>query len=151
MAPPAGVADQHIHSHFFSTFYLFYRFIRYFFFLISLYSNSCVCVQAREDIILLLRSDRAAPETLEAQYGSSVPTRVLQALQRDGGLLGCSSRGGGRRHRQQQQQDVYEKPMAEVKLHPAAVCSTVKPRRRRSQAEEPPGRPGGSAYMHLCT
>lgn len=109
-----------------------------------------MCVQAREDIILLLRSDRAAPETLEAQYGSSVPTRVLQALQRDGGLLGCSGPGGGRRRRQQQQQqDVYEKPMAEVKLRPAAVCSTVKPRRRRSQSEEPPGGPGGSAYMHI--
>lgn len=112
-----------------------------------------MCVQAREDIILLLRSDRAAPETLEAQYGSSVPTRVLQALQRDGGLLGCSGGGGGggggRRQRQLQQQDVYEKPMAEVKLHTAAVCSTVKPRRRRSQSEEPLGGPGGSAYMHM--
>lgn len=77
-----------------------------------------MCVQAREDVILLLRLGRAGPENLEAKYGSSVPPKVLQALQRDGGLL-CNH-GGGRRHRQQQQ-DVYEKPMAEVKLHPVAV------------------------------
>lgn len=61
--------------------------------------------QAREDIIGLLKSDRTGPETLEAQYSSSVPTKPLQALQRDGQLgLGSGSTD-----------DVYEKPMAEVR------------------------------------
>lgn len=61
--------------------------------------------QAREDIISLLRSDRTRPETLEAHYGSSVPTKPLQALQRDG-LLTLSSSSTA---------DVYETPMAEVR------------------------------------
>lgn len=60
--------------------------------------------QAREDIILLLKSDRTRPETLEAHYGSSAPARALQALQRDGLLLSNTN----------SKQDVYEKPMVEV-------------------------------------
>ncbi|XP_075940571.1 filamin-A-interacting protein 1 [Anarhichas minor] len=62
-------------------------------------------VQAREDIIGLLKSDRTGPETLEAQYASAVPTKPLQALQRDGlfTLKNCNSTD-----------DVYEKPMAEL-------------------------------------
>ncbi|XP_059211696.1 filamin-A-interacting protein 1 [Centropristis striata] len=61
-------------------------------------------VQAREDIISLLKTDRTRPETLEAHYGSAVPTKPLQALQRDN-LLAVSSSSS---------QDVYEKPMAEL-------------------------------------
>ncbi|XP_070843207.1 filamin-A-interacting protein 1 isoform X1 [Chaetodon trifascialis] len=61
-------------------------------------------VQAREDIIGMLKSDKTRPETLEAHYGSSVPTKPLQALQRDG-LLTLSSNST---------EDVYEKPMAEL-------------------------------------
>nr|XP_046229479.1 filamin-A-interacting protein 1 isoform X2 [Scatophagus argus] len=61
-------------------------------------------VQAREDIINLLKSDRTRPETLEAHYGSSVPSKPLQALQRDGLLGRCDSTA----------EDVYEKPMAEL-------------------------------------
>ncbi|XP_042359066.1 filamin-A-interacting protein 1 isoform X2 [Plectropomus leopardus] len=61
-------------------------------------------VQAREDIIGLLKSDRTKPETLEAHYASAVPTKPLQALQRDG-LLSLSNNST---------EDVYEKPMAEL-------------------------------------
>ncbi|XP_069371509.1 filamin-A-interacting protein 1 isoform X2 [Paralichthys olivaceus] len=61
-------------------------------------------VQAREDMIGLLKSDRTRPETLEAHYGSANPSKPLQALQRDG-LLGHGHRGT---------EDVYEKPMAEL-------------------------------------
>ncbi|XP_040017176.2 filamin-A-interacting protein 1-like isoform X2 [Gasterosteus aculeatus] len=61
-------------------------------------------VQAREDIIGLLKSDRTGPEALEARYASAAPTKPLQALQRDG-LLGPKNRSTS---------DVYEKPMAEL-------------------------------------
>ncbi|XP_033504727.2 filamin-A-interacting protein 1 isoform X1 [Epinephelus lanceolatus] len=61
-------------------------------------------VQAREDIIGLLKSDRTRPESLEAHYASAVPTKPLQALQRDG-LLTLSNNST---------EDVYEKPMAEL-------------------------------------
>ncbi|XP_037606140.1 filamin-A-interacting protein 1 isoform X2 [Sebastes umbrosus] len=61
-------------------------------------------VQAREDIIGLLKSDRTKPETLEAHYASAFPTKPLQALQRDGQLT----------LRHNSTDDVYEKPMAEL-------------------------------------
>ncbi|XP_042082176.1 filamin-A-interacting protein 1 isoform X2 [Haplochromis burtoni] len=61
-------------------------------------------VQAREDIIGLLKSERTRPETLEAHYGSAVPTKPLQALQRDALLT----------HSGSSTDDVYEKPMAEL-------------------------------------
>ncbi|XP_040920350.1 filamin-A-interacting protein 1 isoform X2 [Toxotes jaculatrix] len=60
-------------------------------------------VQAREDIIGLLKSERTRPETLEAHYGSAVPAKPLQALQRDALLTHSNSTD-----------DVYEKPMAEL-------------------------------------
>ncbi|XP_023808800.1 filamin-A-interacting protein 1 isoform X1 [Oryzias latipes] len=60
-------------------------------------------VQAREDIIGLLETERTRPETLEAHYGFAVPTKPLQALQRDAQLFQGSSA-----------EDVYEKPMAEL-------------------------------------
>ncbi|XP_036942941.1 filamin-A-interacting protein 1 isoform X2 [Acanthopagrus latus] len=61
-------------------------------------------VQAREDIISLLKSDKTRPETLEAHYGSSVPIKPLQALQRDT-LFTVNNKST---------EDVYEKPMAEL-------------------------------------
>ncbi|KAM9798279.1 LOW QUALITY PROTEIN: filamin-A-interacting protein 1 [Neosynchiropus ocellatus] len=60
-------------------------------------------VQAREDIIGLLKSQRSGPAVLEAQYGSAAPRRPLQALQRDGQFT-C------RRTRE----DVYQRPMLQL-------------------------------------
>lgn len=68
------------------------------------YAFVVVSPQAREDIIGLLKSERTRPETLEAHYGSAVPTKPLQALQRDALLT----------HSGSSTVDVYEKPMAEV-------------------------------------
>lgn len=64
-----------------------------------------LCSKAREDIIQMMRSERTRPEALEAHYGSAVPTKPLQALQRD--ALLTSSRNPT--------EDVYEMPMAEVR------------------------------------
>ncbi|XP_062857783.1 filamin-A-interacting protein 1 isoform X2 [Trichomycterus rosablanca] len=61
-------------------------------------------VQAREDIIHMLKSERTRPETLEAHYGSAAPTTPLQALQRDN-MLTCNRTPGD---------DVYEIPMMEL-------------------------------------
>ncbi|KAM6915071.1 filamin-A-interacting protein 1 [Xenentodon cancila] len=61
-------------------------------------------VQAREDVIGLLKSERTGSDMLEAHYGSAVPIRPLQALQRDAELV----HGGG------SNEDVYEAPMAEL-------------------------------------
>ncbi|XP_076874155.1 filamin-A-interacting protein 1 isoform X2 [Brachyhypopomus gauderio] len=61
-------------------------------------------LQAREDIIHMLMSERTQPEILEAHYGSAVPIKPLQALQRDSQL----THGGTSRD------DVYELPMMEL-------------------------------------
>nr|XP_020475120.1 filamin-A-interacting protein 1 isoform X2 [Monopterus albus] len=61
-------------------------------------------IQAREDIIGLLKSERTRPDTLEAHYGSAVPIKPLQALQRDGLLTQSGSSAD----------DVYEKPIAKL-------------------------------------
>lgn len=66
---------------------------------------------------MLLKSDRTGPETLEAHYGSSVPIKPLQALQRDG-LLTAGP---------QNIEDVYEVPMAEVSSQRVKwLCKMVK-------------------------
>ncbi|XP_053192886.1 LOW QUALITY PROTEIN: filamin-A-interacting protein 1 [Scomber japonicus] len=61
-------------------------------------------VQAREDIIGMLKTEKTRPETLEAHYGSASPTKPLQALQRDGLLTNSKTATD----------DVYERPMAEL-------------------------------------
>ncbi|XP_036438071.1 filamin-A-interacting protein 1 isoform X2 [Colossoma macropomum] len=61
-------------------------------------------VQAREDIIHMLKSERTQPEALEAYYGSAAPIKPLQALQRDNQLT-CD---------RAPQDDVYEIPMLEL-------------------------------------
>ncbi|CAB1342760.1 unnamed protein product [Coregonus sp. 'balchen'] len=64
-------------------------------------------VQAREDIIHMLKSERTQPEALEAHYGSAAPTKPLQALQRDSLLTNNTTTLGD---------DVYQMPMQELLL-----------------------------------
>ncbi|XP_062252456.1 filamin-A-interacting protein 1-like [Platichthys flesus] len=61
-------------------------------------------VQAREDVIGMLKSKQTEPETLESRYGSAVPNSALQALQRDGFNTGTEPHN----------HSVYQKPMAEL-------------------------------------
>ncbi|XP_053538499.1 filamin-A-interacting protein 1 isoform X2 [Ictalurus punctatus] len=61
-------------------------------------------IQAREDVIWVLRSGLSRPERLESHYSSAFPTKPLKALQRDGLLIS----------NQILHEDVYEKPMAEL-------------------------------------
>ncbi|KAM9708127.1 filamin-A-interacting protein 1 isoform 1-T2 [Menidia menidia] len=61
-------------------------------------------VQAREDVIFMLKSQQTSPEALESQYGSAVPGSALKALQRDGFITGTKT----------QNNSVYQKPMAEL-------------------------------------
>ncbi|CAG09873.1 unnamed protein product [Tetraodon nigroviridis] len=61
-------------------------------------------VQAREDVIYMLKSKPAPPEALESRYGSTVPGSALQALQRDGVTTGCRAHSPS----------VYQKPVAEL-------------------------------------
>ncbi|KAG9493729.1 hypothetical protein GDO78_001548 [Eleutherodactylus coqui] len=61
-------------------------------------------VQAREDVIHILKTERTKPEVLEAHYGFSAPADVLRVLHRDAILSKEKSIG----------EDVYEKPMAEL-------------------------------------
>uniref|UniRef100_A0A3Q1GGL0 Filamin A interacting protein 1a n=1 Tax=Acanthochromis polyacanthus TaxID=80966 RepID=A0A3Q1GGL0_9TELE len=61
-------------------------------------------VQAREDVICMLKSKQTLPEALESRYGSAVPGSALQALQRDDFMTGTMPNS----HR------VYQKPMVEL-------------------------------------
>ncbi|XP_062407291.1 filamin-A-interacting protein 1 isoform X2 [Sardina pilchardus] len=61
-------------------------------------------VQAREDIIQMMKSERTRPEVLEAHYGSAAPIKPLQALQRDALMTNSKT----------PTDDVYEMPMAEL-------------------------------------
>ncbi|CAL9691941.1 unnamed protein product [Knipowitschia caucasica] len=70
-------------------------------------------LQARDDVIAVLRSQRWGPDVLEAHYGSSAPLRPLQALQRDTALS-------------RNPDDVYEAPMAELDLLQQQYSSTYR-------------------------
>ncbi|KAM4724031.1 filamin-A-interacting protein 1-like [Anableps anableps] len=62
-------------------------------------------VQAREDVICMLKSQQTSPETLESQYGCANPASALKALQRDSFIIGTKP----------DNHSVYQKPMAELK------------------------------------
>ncbi|NXG36426.1 FLIP1 protein, partial [Dromaius novaehollandiae] len=61
-------------------------------------------LQAREDVIHMLKTEKTKPEVLEAHYGSAAPENVLRVLHRDAILAQEKSIG----------EDVYEKPMSEL-------------------------------------
>ncbi|KAJ8397960.1 hypothetical protein AAFF_G00433070 [Aldrovandia affinis] len=61
-------------------------------------------LQARDEVITVLKAEKMDLSLLEAQYGFVTPQNVLQALQRD------SIQGKGSKW----QEDIYEKPMAEL-------------------------------------
>ncbi|TSO25218.1 Filamin-A-interacting protein 1 [Bagarius yarrelli] len=61
-------------------------------------------IQAREDVIRMLKSDISRPERLESHYSSAFPIKPLKALQRDGFFI----------NNDKHHDDVYEKPMVEL-------------------------------------
>lgn len=61
-------------------------------------------LQAREDVIHMLKTEKTKPEVLEAHYGSAEPEKVLRILHRDAILAQEKSIG----------EDVYEKPISEL-------------------------------------
>ncbi|XP_019393195.1 PREDICTED: filamin-A-interacting protein 1 isoform X1 [Crocodylus porosus] len=61
-------------------------------------------LQAREDVIQMLKTEKTKPEVLEAHYGSAAPENVLRVLHRDAILAEEKSIG----------EDVYEKPISEL-------------------------------------
>ena len=67
----------------------------------------CVCnLQAREDVIKVLKSGLVRPEVLEGHYGTVGPSSALQALQRDGLLTSTSPPN---------HINVMQRPMTEVR------------------------------------
>lgn len=62
-------------------------------------------LQAREDVIYMLKSKPTPPEAMESRYGSAAPNSALQALQRDGVVTGTES---------QHSNSVCQKPLVEV-------------------------------------
>uniref|UniRef100_A0A8C2KG98 Filamin A interacting protein 1 like n=1 Tax=Cyprinus carpio TaxID=7962 RepID=A0A8C2KG98_CYPCA len=61
-------------------------------------------LQARDEVITVLKADKIDLALLEAKYGFVTPPKVLQALQRDAIQAKTSS----------WQEDIYEKPMSEL-------------------------------------
>ncbi|MBN3283516.1 FIL1L protein, partial [Polyodon spathula] len=61
-------------------------------------------LQARDEVITVLKAQKIDLALLEAQYGFATPQNVLQALQRDA-IQGRAT---------QWQEDIYEKPVAEL-------------------------------------
>ncbi|XP_043919606.1 filamin-A-interacting protein 1 isoform X2 [Protopterus annectens] len=60
-------------------------------------------LQARDDVIHLLRTEKTRPEVLESHYGFAQPENVLKSLHRDALMVS-----------EQPLEDVYEKPMVEL-------------------------------------
>lgn len=60
-------------------------------------------MQARDDVIHMLKTEKIRPEILEAHYGSAAPENVLRILHRDALLS-----------KEKSVEDVYEKPISEV-------------------------------------
>ncbi len=61
-------------------------------------------LQARDEVITVLKAEKIDLALLEAKYGFVTPQKVLQALQRDA-IQGKADLF---------QEDIYEKPMEEV-------------------------------------
>lgn len=61
-------------------------------------------LQARDEVITVLKAEKLDLALLEAKYGFVTPQKVLQALQRDA-IQGKA---------EVLQEDIYEKPMEEV-------------------------------------
>ncbi|XP_075053116.1 filamin A-interacting protein 1-like [Mixophyes fleayi] len=61
-------------------------------------------LQARDEVISVLKAEKIDLALLEAQYGFVTPKRVLEALQRDAIQSNAT----------QWQEDIYEKPMCEL-------------------------------------
>ncbi|KAF7202142.1 filamin-A-interacting protein 1 isoform X1 [Nothobranchius furzeri] len=62
-------------------------------------------VQAREDVICMLKTQQTPPEVFESQYGCVAPGSALKALQRDSFITGA----------QRSNKSVYQSPMIELK------------------------------------
>ncbi|XP_058032113.1 filamin-A-interacting protein 1 isoform X1 [Ahaetulla prasina] len=60
-------------------------------------------LQARDDVIHMLKTEKIRPEILEAHYGSAAPENVLRILHRDALLS-----------KEKSVEDVYEKPISEL-------------------------------------
>lgn len=61
-------------------------------------------LQARDEVITVLKAEKLDVALLEAKYGFVTPQKVLQALQRD----------AIQNKAEVLQEDIYEKPMEEV-------------------------------------
>lgn len=72
-------------------------------------------LQAREDVIYMLKSKPTPPEVMESRYGSVAPNSALQALQRDGVITGTES---------QHSNSVHQKPLVEVSHDKSSVHFT---------------------------
>lgn len=75
---------------------------------------SSALMQAREDVIYMLKSKPTPLEVMESRYGSAAPNSALQALQRDGVVAGTVSQHSN-------SNGVYHKPLAEVRHHKSSL------------------------------
>lgn len=77
-----------------------------------------VCLlQARDEVITVLKADKIDLALLEGKYGFVTPQNVLKALQRDA----IQAKSGS------WQEDIYEKPMSEVRESPSGSADPRRP------------------------